>query len=482
MPPGFPKPVVREVEKSSYTEIYSLRGNNPKVITSGRISYIQEPGCKLRAIANPGRPFQVLLEPLKRTLMNWLKGNPNDFTHDQYKGAERVSQWQKEGRQISCFDLSDATSLFPATLTFNLLRQSLNDTWKDSIDLFELVSKGNWLCPDGQMRQFKTGQPLGLGPSFAAFAFSHHCVVEAARLAALEDIASDSEISEEQRCLELQQVHNSDYVIVGDDIVISGQILANYYVAYMGYLQVPISIDKSIPANNRISEFVGHIILDGKITASKKWRKPTNDNFLDLVRNLGPRIIPFLEPRHQFILNRIKDKPEPIGFGWNPKGIPLSDRMEGWEELYEKPSILRLPNDARDSSLSHEEICLLKNSKRQTQGVTSSITPTSEQPVAPSLKLLWQLAQSGLPINGNLERIQKLCPELFQIRTLQTKTVFYHKSYWGRDVRESSSIEVKRNNQFLESRLKYGRLRDKHRSLFKIYKDMIVSITSSEIQ
>lgn len=58
----------------------------------GMISYIQEPGYKLRAVANPSRVHQVVLDELKQCLMQKLKSLRTDCTHDQRAGAECLSQ------------------------------------------------------------------------------------------------------------------------------------------------------------------------------------------------------------------------------------------------------------------------------------------------------------------------------------------------------------------------------------------------------
>jgi hypothetical protein len=59
----------------------------------GRIGFIQEPGYKLRAVANPHRGIQYLLEPLKQSLLIKLSQSVNDCTLDQEKGW----MWAQKG-------------------------------------------------------------------------------------------------------------------------------------------------------------------------------------------------------------------------------------------------------------------------------------------------------------------------------------------------------------------------------------------------
>lgn len=51
----------------------------------GRVGLIQEPGYKLRAVANPGRVFQRVLEPLGDSVYSILKTLPWDCTFSQEK-------------------------------------------------------------------------------------------------------------------------------------------------------------------------------------------------------------------------------------------------------------------------------------------------------------------------------------------------------------------------------------------------------------
>jgi hypothetical protein len=88
----------------------------------GKVSVLQEPGFKARFIANPNRVVQILLKPLGDFLFNCLRALPNDCTFDQDKAVRRLTEViatshnsgpAYEKPSIYCFDLSNATDLFP---------------------------------------------------------------------------------------------------------------------------------------------------------------------------------------------------------------------------------------------------------------------------------------------------------------------------------------------------------------------------------
>jgi len=87
----------------------------------GRISFIQEPGFKLRAVANPYPSLQMLLDPLKDTLMDALKQVPNDYCHRQEEAVENIQKELKNRVNLSSVDLSDATNNIPYSLQKRIL-------------------------------------------------------------------------------------------------------------------------------------------------------------------------------------------------------------------------------------------------------------------------------------------------------------------------------------------------------------------------
>lgn len=294
-------------------------GSNPDWV--GKISFIQEPGFKLRAVANPNRLVQLALDPLKVVLLNVLKRMKSDYTFDQGRGVEVVQGWLQEGHTVHSVDLSDATNNFPLDFQLSLLKELLPSEWMPWINLFEDCSKGPWRVMDpvsGQEREmvWAKGQPLGLGPSFPCFALAHHLVLRLWM----------SHLGMTEKGYLLGQ--ESPYVILGDDICIRDWTLASMYKETMRLMGCPISEEKSIDSNS-VAEFAGKVIFpEGHITPYK-WRETSDRNFVDLSRNLGQSALGLLRPRQRRVARAIAEIPEDLGgLGWNPQGKPLKVRLE----------------------------------------------------------------------------------------------------------------------------------------------------------
>lgn len=318
-------PAAFEGMKPDLQQFWSAMPNWDVTPVVGRIGFIQEPGYKLRAVANPDRIVQFALEPLRKEIARWLKKTcPEDCTFDQEAGVRVVSQWLAEGKTVHSVDLSDATNNFPFDLQLSILRKGMSGRWKPWIDLFEEVSRAKWSVrgPDRSLTtiEWTKGQPLGLGPSFVSFALAHNHLVSL-----------------------LKERHGGDFRILGDDIVIIGDSLAQHYRSALTDLGCPISADKSI-SSNRVAEFAGKIIQGDGIIQPYKWRGVSDRNFLDLARSIGPSSIGMLQPRQKAITKLLSEVPEEYGgLGWNPKGKPYEVRVQENLDIIRK---LESANDA----------------------------------------------------------------------------------------------------------------------------------------
>jgi hypothetical protein len=278
----------------------------------GLVSFLQEPGYKLRAIANPYRVHQVVLEPLKKTVMSILEGLKSDCTHNQFAGVDWCQQQLKEGKTLYAVDLSDATNNVPLSSQLLVLDQWLDMHDKTTCDLVSYfcdISRADWLLPDGSTVRWNKGQPLGLGPSFGVFALWHNTL-----LSALSKVSG----------LGIQD----HFRVVGDDVVISDPVLHERYRQALKELNVPVSESKCM-SSDKVTEFVGYIITDSHAFPTVKWKSPSDNNFLDVVKHLGPRGKGLLRSRQRRIVDAVSWIPEPLGgLGWNPRGIPLQTRVE----------------------------------------------------------------------------------------------------------------------------------------------------------
>jgi hypothetical protein len=275
----------------------------------GKVSFLQEPGYKLRAVANPNRWVQLGLDPLKRVLFSALRTRTHglsgrDCTFDQEGGVKRVQSWLRAGSHCHSVDLSDATNQFPLSLQLDVIRYLLPDDWEPWICLWKQASEGAWQVFDpekGHVRDmfWAKGQPLGLGPSFAAFALAHHYIAS--------------------RCIR----GRDDYVLLGDDIVIRGDESHDRYRTALRDLGCPVSELKCV-SSTRLAEFAGKVITPEHVVPLSKWKEPTQRNFLDLLKILGPRYLGALPLRQRRVAGVLAVIPVHLGgLGWNPGNLSL---------------------------------------------------------------------------------------------------------------------------------------------------------------
>lgn len=291
----------------------------------GTLGVTQEPGYKLRVFANPNIVHQLAMSRLKRQLFSLLRRVKWDCTFNQSDGTEWVKAQLISGREVHSIDLSDATNNFPLEVQLNILREI--GCAKEDVQLFHRLARAPWSSTHEAKRQnyrWTVGQPLGLGPSFAAFALAHGVLVHS--------IARANRVTD---C----------FRVLGDDIVISDASVASQYFDVMAKLGIPISKDKTISSHS-FAEFAGKLVSRDGILAGLKWRDPSDRSFIDVVRLLGPRSVALLRERQRRVVDVISVLPQPEGFGWNPRGIPLQNRMQAlhaFKELTVEPERTYFP-------------------------------------------------------------------------------------------------------------------------------------------
>jgi len=284
----------------------------------GNIGLLQEPGMKLRAVANPNRVLQLALEPLGRSLFKWLATLPEDCCYHQETGVYDTQGWLAQGRKVFSFDLSNASDVIPLSQLIGILR-AVNVPechWM----LLYLAATGTWLVPlkssvkAATSLRWRRGTPLGLFPCFALFSIWHHCLVRGI-------------------CVSVGRT-DFPYRILGDDIVIASPEVAEEYQRIMGVLGIGISMDKSI-ASAKVAEFAGRVITRGAILHGLKYGDDTADNsFLEQVKNCGPRVIHYLLPKQRQVAKWLSSAAPPVGFGFNPEGLSYGVRLAramAWE-------------------------------------------------------------------------------------------------------------------------------------------------------
>jgi len=280
----------------------------------GVIALIQEPGMKLRFAANPYRVYQMALQPLGEALYAALKRVPNDFTFDQLAGVGAIQQWLRDGLPSISMDLSNASDNIPLDLQLELMSRLGVST--RLIQFYRDCCRGDWYLQrkvggNVETIRWTVGAPLGLYPVFASFTLWHHSMVQAC----FADLGKP------------KLAGRWPYAIIGDDLWLGDQEVANLYVDRMSALGVPASTSKGLVSRGT-ADFAGRVITANDVIQGFKWKGPCSDeNFVEFLRNVGPGGLICMRPRQRWVVEFIIDLPEPYGLGWNPLGIPLEERL-----------------------------------------------------------------------------------------------------------------------------------------------------------
>jgi hypothetical protein len=199
--------------------LYELSSNVYKEeIKNRRLSIVNDPEGKARVIAILDYYSQATLKLLNKELFKRLKNFSQDRTFTQ---APFIGK--KDENQFHSLDLSCATDRFPILLQEAILRQMMDRRY--SYFWMKLLVHEPFYY-QGEHFSYKVGQPMGAYSSWAMFTLSHHFIV--------------------QYCANLiGEYPTKDYIMLGDDIVINNDNLANKYKEVIASIGVAISDAKS---------------------------------------------------------------------------------------------------------------------------------------------------------------------------------------------------------------------------------------------
>lgn len=191
----------------------------------GKLGVKDEPCGKKRVFAISDYWTQTICKPLHDYLMKILKKLPMDGTWDQGAASDRVAKWTATNQKLYCFDLSAATDRFPGGFIAMVLSVLIGDR-AATLWLHLLTARDYWY--KGAAYRYAAGQPMGTLSSWASFALTHHVVVQIAAMRAGYN----------------QLFQN--YVLLGDDIVIADDDVAEEYRDLMTWFHVSINDSKSL--------------------------------------------------------------------------------------------------------------------------------------------------------------------------------------------------------------------------------------------
>lgn len=298
---------LRDLHRSYRTFDDNLVGKIGTILTDG--------GMKVRFIANPSRIYQVATTRLQDWALRYLKSLPESSAHNAESSWDWVSDHLRKKRRLFSLDLSSATDHFPLDLQYQLLQELLPEEAQADIQLWHDICKGEWSTPIGNT-QYNCGQPMGTAPSFPVFAITHVML--------LRTLGGDE----------------SNFKVLGDDVVIACPKLALRYQDALHRLEVKISLAKSL-LDATIAEFAGRIIDKvGMMPVFKGRRSQLNKDYLGYARQYGLSSIPLLYPKRDQELVTLACK---VQYG------PYT------HHVYDKKFHLGLPDDLFDTTLSHDK-------------------------------------------------------------------------------------------------------------------------------
>jgi hypothetical protein len=231
----------RDYLKAIRKQLFPVKGDNnsSREIIDSRISIVKSPECKSRIIAIFDYWSQTVLKPLHDWAFAQLRKFPSDRTFQQ----NRINPSKGAGPFYS-FDLKSATDRFPVSLQESILALYINE--KRASAWRSIMTDRYFLKHDrsGTVK-YETGQPMGAYSSWAIFSITHHFVVQYA-----------ASISGKTGMF-------TDYLLLGDDIVIYDREVAANYESVINSLGVEIQKEKSLVSNDTF-EFAKRVFHKGK--------------------------------------------------------------------------------------------------------------------------------------------------------------------------------------------------------------------------
>jgi len=254
----------------------------------GKISPIYEAAGKVRMVAITDHWTQRICAPFHAWLEGVLRTLPADSTFDQDEGLQRYVQ-AGHPKNFS-FDISAATDRIPRSLYLEffsgclalpqgyaaLWLQLLSDrSWDTSRRLHKDLKYFDRLHPDrapSRFLRYGTGQPMGALSSWPSMALLHHALVQfAAYLAAFPGKCTLEEMTNEgplirgglrlPRGVTAFKLFTA-YALLGDDIVIGDERVAQLYLELMKAMGVSISLAKSYQSVKGLVNFANRTFIN----------------------------------------------------------------------------------------------------------------------------------------------------------------------------------------------------------------------------
>jgi hypothetical protein len=205
---------------------------------------LYEPAGKIRNIVMVDWVSQQVLDPFHRLLFFLLRRIPTDATFDQEGSV--LGFCEKNLPYVASFDLKAATETISRQL-YEVVLEPLLGVDSTALILEVLIDRSIAICPTankavwGSHIRYNRGQPMGALGSWASMALVHHALVQFSAY-------SCGQIGDRSMVF-------TDYLVLGDDIVIGNQEVADSYLRLCGDLGVTIGLPKSFISNEGFFNF-----------------------------------------------------------------------------------------------------------------------------------------------------------------------------------------------------------------------------------
>jgi hypothetical protein len=249
-------------------------GSVPKSLVLGKLSFkYGEPAGKTRWFAIVDYFTQQALLPLHDYLFKVLATLPGDATFNQNAAVTRLTAF---GPKFFCYDLTAATDVIPVQVYSRLLQTFVGPAaakaWaallvdRDFVLRAGSVPKKLWpdkvQCPRTIIwkGRYTRGQPMGALSSWGCLALAHHMVVQFA-------------------AWRVGQNKNFDfdkYAVLGDDLVIASEAVANEYLVVCGELGIELNLSKSFVSSNGFFQFAQRNFLNDVDLSPLSLREEAN--------------------------------------------------------------------------------------------------------------------------------------------------------------------------------------------------------------
>lgn len=209
-------------------------------LTVRRLTVIPDKEGKSREVAILDYWSQAALKPLHSKIFSLLLSIHQDCTHNQSKLIGKLIPLP--GSSFHSIDLTTATDRFPIDVERLIL-----EVWfgKDYADAWKSIMVNHPFEFQGLYYKYNTGNPMGAYSSWATFALAHHFTVY---------LACKRAGYNWKRC---------PYMLLGDDIVIANDFVANKYKEILLEWDIPYSPEKT-HVSKLGYEFAKQIHFQGK--------------------------------------------------------------------------------------------------------------------------------------------------------------------------------------------------------------------------